>query len=280
MNSGKGGCVDTEFDSNSIVLHSSVHTTTVCTDGENQPLQTLPFEIGNVRLKEACWLNGQPWFTGRAIAEWMGYSSKIIEDAVAHICERNPHILTFSTPATLAGVEGARTVTRQVIVFNIFGLCQIVACSGLHNTKTLNIQASALLAAAASGKLRHPTKSIIDRSSAISLFKVLEADRYAPGNGTTMRDIAEKIGKTQGHTYALRKQYVETGTLTPKWSDGQKKRRCVFYPGWLKIVTYIKEGHSKTEAMEHFGTSLSRIRRAIKEIQPQLKAPHRKKVAK
>lgn len=61
--------------------------------------ELMPFQYQDVRLKEACWIERKPYFTGRAIGEWLEIRHP---DRYVHkIVERNPHILPFSTEIDL-----------------------------------------------------------------------------------------------------------------------------------------------------------------------------------
>ena len=64
------------------------------------------------------------WATREQIGRLLGYERP--NEAVAHIHDRNSDRLNkFSTSVKLTGVEGSRTVTRDVIVYNFKGLLEI-----------------------------------------------------------------------------------------------------------------------------------------------------------
>lgn len=86
----------------------------------------VPFQFQDIQLKEACWMNGKPWFTRRAIGEFLGYAGAHARRAVAKIIERNPHIQQFATHVNLTTVEGGRPVTREIEVFDPIGLQLII----------------------------------------------------------------------------------------------------------------------------------------------------------
>lgn len=57
-------------------------------------MELVPFVYRDVRLKESCWIDRKPYFTARAIGEWL--EAKHPDKYVRKIVERNPHILQFS----------------------------------------------------------------------------------------------------------------------------------------------------------------------------------------
>jgi hypothetical protein len=65
-------------------------------------------------LRESCWINGEPYFTRKAIGEFLGYT--LPKQAITKIIKRNPYILKFRTVVNLTTVEGGRTLTNLVRV--------------------------------------------------------------------------------------------------------------------------------------------------------------------
>ena len=84
------------------------------------------FRYGNIDIREAAFLRGVPWFTRRAIGEWLGYEDP--QNAVDVIINRNPHIQNpeWATPVKLTGVEGGKPVTRTIEVYSPIGLQLII----------------------------------------------------------------------------------------------------------------------------------------------------------
>ena len=64
----------------------------------------LPFRFGGMALRESCWLDGTPYFTRRAIGEWLEYSNPDV--AIAKIVKKNPQIKEFSRLTNLVRVVG------------------------------------------------------------------------------------------------------------------------------------------------------------------------------
>ena len=88
-------------------------------------LRPFNYEYG-VSISESITINGTPYFTGRAIGEWLGYEHP--RKAVNKIIERNPHIDNpeWATDVKLTSVEGDREVVRTIRVYNPAGLQLIV----------------------------------------------------------------------------------------------------------------------------------------------------------
>jgi hypothetical protein len=63
-----------------------------------------PFRRFGVMINESFWIDGEPWFTAKAISEWLGL--KVKDDAVQQIVRRNPYILEYSKKITVLDVEG------------------------------------------------------------------------------------------------------------------------------------------------------------------------------
>ena len=90
------------------------------------PFRFHPFQYGRIQLREATHINGTPYFTRRAIGEWLGYQNP--QNAIDVIVKRNPHISNpeWAIPVKLTGVEGGRTVKRELEIYNPIGLQLIV----------------------------------------------------------------------------------------------------------------------------------------------------------
>lgn len=73
-------------------------------------MDLIPFVYQAIAIQEACWIDGKPYFTRRAIGEVLG--ARHPQDYIKKIVKRNPHIQVFSTGVNLSLVEGGRTITR------------------------------------------------------------------------------------------------------------------------------------------------------------------------
>ncbi|MFH1157084.1 MAG: hypothetical protein V1793_25080 [Pseudomonadota bacterium] len=77
------------------------------------------FQYGGIDLKEAVFITGMPYFTRKAIGEWLGYKKP--QEAVDKIIDRNPHIENpeWSTTVKLAVTQptGKNEHTPQTGVY-------------------------------------------------------------------------------------------------------------------------------------------------------------------
>ena len=88
------------------------------------PFEFCPFQYGEVKIREAAYILGTPYFTRRAIGEWLGYNDP--QKAIDNIIERNPHIQNpkWAVPLKLRGTDGKiyattiyHPIALQLIVF-------------------------------------------------------------------------------------------------------------------------------------------------------------------
>ena len=89
-------------------------------------LDFLPFQYEGMRLQEACFINGNPYFTRKAVGEFLEYPRP--QKAIDNIIARNPHIsdLRWATAVKLTVVEGTKEVMREMEVYDPIGLQLIV----------------------------------------------------------------------------------------------------------------------------------------------------------
>jgi len=238
------------------------------------PTAVTPFEIENVRLAEVCWLNGSPFFTARAIEEWMGYRSTKRGNSVLRLVDKNPAVLPFSVLTAVVSTDGKKYVTR---VFNVFGLNLLVSASNLPNKAVLAIQTTALLAASAAGQLKPPVAKLVDRYSCKPLFDAILSSPHKSGNADIMKEAAARLGISWKTSYGRMQRYSQTGSLGTRHHERAKRQKDKAAAGYVPIIDYIKAGHTKQEAVEHFKTSHPRVLRALKEIAPNLQVPRRKR---
>jgi len=76
----------------------------------------VPFSFQDIALAESVWIEGKPYFTRRAIGEFLEYAEP--QKAIDKIIERNPAIQEFATTVNLTAVEGTRRVQRKIQVFD------------------------------------------------------------------------------------------------------------------------------------------------------------------
>jgi prophage antirepressor-like protein len=85
-----------------------------------------PFIYGDIKIRETAIINGTPYFTRRAIGEWLEY--KRPQESVDRLIQRNPHISNpeWATHVNLTCVEGNRSVVRAIETYSPIGLQLIV----------------------------------------------------------------------------------------------------------------------------------------------------------
>lgn len=127
----------------------------------------VPFRYGGVDLQESVYIQGAPYFTRRAIGEWLEYKDP--QKAIDNIINRNPHINNseWSTPLKLRGVEGNRTVERDTRVYSPIGLQLIVFESRQPKAIQYKIAVAKLVADMMSGEYdRAFMRKCIERAQA------------------------------------------------------------------------------------------------------------------
>jgi hypothetical protein len=184
-------------------------------------LQVFTFE--NINIKEACWIDGKPYFTRRAIGEWLGYPNP--KKMIAKILERNSFIEEFARVVKLTTLEGTRIVEREVEVYDPIGLQLIVMESRQPKACQFKISAARLVYAYASGALRHlrPRKSIWRDPYAVP-GSYLSAAQIPSGDKLTnvVYAFASLDGKTRSTIYR-RLQAVRGGNVLTR--DGLRPRK-------------------------------------------------------
>ena len=139
------------------------------------------FAFEGVELKEACWLDGKPYFTRKAIGIWLEYAYP--QEAIDKIIERNPHIkdsrwssqvkLTCELPT---GKGNDRSYERKAVtvklratdgkeyeteVYNPVGLQLIIFESSQPKARGYKIWAANLVHAFMTGQLKEPPRKTV-----------------------------------------------------------------------------------------------------------------------
>jgi hypothetical protein len=202
------------------------------------------FRFEGISLREVCWLEGKPYFTRRAIAEWLEYSGDQPQKAVDKIIERNPHIGEFSTTVNLTVVEGGRELTRTLEVYDPIGL-QLIAFES-HQPKALQFKVAVahLIYAFMSGKLK-PSKWTL-KGDLVSAARQILSLPTGHRRGELMRDLAEQEGVTVATAY--RRVHLATGQRLRdkvRSSSGTTK-----YPGEKERALVYAKDHLEATAAE------------------------------
>lgn len=113
----------------------------------------VPFRFQDIQLKEACWMNGKPCFTRRAIGEFLEYAGSQSQKAVDKIIERNPHIRQWSVTVNLTVTDGKAYETE---VFDPIGLQLIIFESRQPKARAYKVAVAHLVWAYMHGQLRPP----------------------------------------------------------------------------------------------------------------------------
>ena len=115
------------------------------------PDNIIPFNFQEVRLQEACWIDGKPYFTRRAIGEFLEYAQP--DFAINWLVKRNPHVKEFATYVNLTCVEGGREVSRKIEVYDPIGLQLIVNKSNQPKAIAFQVAVAKLVVAYLKGEI-------------------------------------------------------------------------------------------------------------------------------
>jgi len=111
----------------------------------------VPFVHDAIRLQEACWVNGRPHFTRRAIGQWLGYRHP--QKAVDNLIGRCPHLRDprWSVALKLRGTDG-KEYDHEVV--DPIGLQLILFESRQRKAIEYKIAVASLVWAYMSGQLK------------------------------------------------------------------------------------------------------------------------------
>ena len=190
---------------------------------EQQRLTIFSYE--GVRLKESCWIEGKPYFTRRAIAEFLEYPNPG-KDPIGKILTRNPYIKQFcttlkmrvvqstgtgiSTPPNLGGVlphQNNTEITQyeremEVDVYDPIGLQLIIFESHQPKAKQYKIAVAHMVYAYVKGTLR-PYKWDGDISSALAQIISIPS---GPKRKLKVVALAKELGKSLNVVYRMAKK--------------------------------------------------------------------------
>jgi prophage antirepressor-like protein len=139
----------------------------------------IPFQYEGIKLQEACFINGNPYFTRKAIGEFLEYSRP--QEDIDKIIRRNPHIDQFSVALKLTVTDqyskghshpklGCECPKRNreinVWVYDPIGLQLIINKSNQPKALAFQIAVAHLVLAFMQGKIK-PKVWGADRISAI-----------------------------------------------------------------------------------------------------------------
>lgn len=152
----------------------------------------MPFQYQGVSIQESCWIEGEPYFTGKAIGGFLEY--KHPKEAINKIVERNPHINDprWSTEVSLTSVEGIRKVTRPIRIYDPVGLQLIIFESRQPKAISYKIAVANLVWAFMNNKLK-PSKWTQKDDLISSVRQILSLPRGRK-RGDLVRDLAKRDG--------------------------------------------------------------------------------------
>ncbi|MFQ5647505.1 MAG: hypothetical protein ACE5GM_11295 [bacterium] len=112
--------------------------------------ELIPFSFNDVNLSESCWIDGKPYFTRRAVGEWLEYPQP--HQGIKNIIKRNPHIRDsqWSVVVSLTTTDGK---TYEQEVYDPIGLQLIIMESRQPKAKEYKIAVAKLVYAYMTGEL-------------------------------------------------------------------------------------------------------------------------------
>jgi len=148
----------------------------------------VPFLFKSVRLQETCWIDGSPYFTRRAIGEWLGYFRP--QKAIDNIVARNPHLVDsrWAVTLNLRGTDGKEYETQ---IFNPIGLQLIVFKSNQPKALEFQVAVANLVYAYMTGTLRN-------YEPPATLANIPFLRKGSRARGRMMRAVAAESGMTMG----------------------------------------------------------------------------------
>jgi len=160
----------------------------------------VPFSFQTVRLREACWMDGKPYFTRRSIGEWLGYPQP--QQAIRNIIKRNPHLADprWSRVVALTTVDGK---FREAHLFDPIGLQLVVFESRQPKALEYKIAVANLVWSYMQGTL------LADMAPPI-LQEVLRTRKHTRARMAAKRELAASHGWTLGQA-SRRIHRVERG---------------------------------------------------------------------
>lgn len=215
----------------------------------------IPFSYEGMRLQEACFLNGTPYFTGRGIGEFLEYEHPDI--AINKVVKRNPHIKEFSTLTSLVSVEGNREVTREVRVYDPVGLQLIINKSNQPRALAFQIAAAHLVMAFMKGEIK-PSKWST-KGDRVSAIRQIQSHPPTYKRKELIKDLADQEGVALQTVYRWVEGFggikTQKGTKRQRSTKGAHKSR----PEYIQAMDYLKEHPTAkgAEIKKHYQSTVS-----------------------
>lgn len=151
-------------------------------------MNIVPFHFEELALMETCWITGKPYFTRRAIGEWLEYQGRA-QKAVDKIVERNPHIKQFSVAVKLTATDGKKYSTD---VYDPIGLQLIVFESNQPKAIQFKVAVAHLVYAYMKGELK-PSKWAL-KDDLMSAVRQIQSLPRGTKRADLVRDLAGRDG--------------------------------------------------------------------------------------
>lgn len=201
----------------------------------------MPFVFEGMALKESCWMDGKPYFTRRAIGEFLEYPHP--RQAIETILKRNPHISDprWATVLKLRTVEGDREVVREQEVYDPIGLQLIIFESHQPKAKLYKVAVAHLVYAFMTGDLK-PSKWS-QRGDLVSAARQILSLPEGKKRKQMIVDLAEREGVSLQHAY--RKITMATGERLKRKTGKPRKTRSTKgshknRPEYIQSMNYLK----------------------------------------
>ena len=168
----------------------------------------IPFNFQEVRLQEACWIDGKPYYTRRAIGEFLEYTRP--QEDIDKLIRRNPHISTFGKKViltlpeqlpvhpNLGCTQEVRYQTHENEIYDPIGLQLIVNKSNQPKAIKLQVAVAKLVWAYLNGELLPSRWS--QKGDIAAIRQILSAPGTY-GRRKLIVDYAEREGISMASAY-------------------------------------------------------------------------------
>ncbi len=195
----------------------------------------LPFQYEGMHLQEACFINGEPYFTRRVIGEFLEYTKP--QEAIDKIIKRNPYIddPRWSVHPSLGCTEGVAVDLKlrstdgkeyNTRVFNPIGLQLIIFESRQPKAIQYKVAVAHLVYAFMQGRIK-PKVWSPDRISAI---KQILSESHAFKRGKMVKELAQREAAGIKTVYKWIGKYGELKTRAGKKKKTRSTAGITKYP--------------------------------------------------
>ncbi len=196
----------------------------------------IPFNFQALRLREACWIDGRPYFTRRAIGDWLGYAHPV--QRITSLIKRNPHLSDpqWARVVTLRAADGK---AYEHEVYDPVGFQLIVFESRQPKAIEYKVAVARLVIAYLTGTLKPYV------SPPPALAPALAHRRHTRERAAAIRAIAASEGWSIA-TVRRHLHKVESGL--PELTLGNTGQRYV-WKKWRavhpRVLALVRDGHRR-----------------------------------